>query len=321
VAHGEAGKDGAVQLYRIAKDGRADITPLVTITSHADAIYALAFSPDGTRLATGGYDRVIHIWNIPPGLPADSVFLDKPKLTLKDHSDAIYALAWHLDGNLLASGSADRSVKLWDTATGKRLHTLGDATDWVYCLAWSPDRKHLAAGSVDKTLRVWEANADGAKLILSAFAHEKPIWRLAYTADGKLLYTVGEDRVIKRWDAARITETKTYDPQPDAILDFAVRPDGKQLAIARFDGVLALVDPATDKPTAQPLPPPPRKAVAPRIARLEPDAGLRGTTTRVVVTGSDLDLVNKLTTSSGAVRVAITNASPRPPRRPSAMCS
>jgi WD40 repeat protein len=314
VAHGAAGKAGEVQLFRFSETGKIDRSPIATITGHKDAVYALAFSPDGSRLATAGYDRVIHIWKVPFGLPEASTFIKTPELTLRDHSDTIYALAWHPDGKLLASGSADRSVKIWEAATGKRLHTLSDATEWVYCLAWSPDKRHLAGGGVDKTLRVWEVNAENARLALSGFAHEQPLWRLAYTADGKAIYTAGEDRVIKQWDAAKLTETRVYEAQKDSILDLALRPDGKQLAVARFDGVLALLDPETGKPTSQPLPakpapkPQPAKVTPPKADRLTPNSGLRGATTRVVVTGSGLDRVAKVTTSNDAVRAAITNA-------------
>ena len=86
-------------------------------------------------------------------------------------------------------------MKVWDVATGKRLYTLGDPTDWVYCVSWSPDKKHLAAGGVDKSVRVWAADKDGGKLVHSVFAHEKPVWRLAFANGGTTLFTVGEDHV------------------------------------------------------------------------------------------------------------------------------
>ncbi len=251
VAGGEPGKSGEVRLFPLVGAGKVANTAAITISAHKDAVFTLAFSPDGKTLATAGYDRVIHLWDIPSNLPAEPLSLKTPKLALKDHSDAVYGLSFHPDGMLLASAAADRAVKVWDVASGKRLYTLGDPTDWVYCLAWSPDRKHLAAGGVDKSIRVWEANKDGGKLVGSAFAHEKPVWRLAYTTDGSHLYSVGEDRVIKVWDAGKLNETKTYPAQPDTILDFALRPDGTQFGIARFDGVALLVDPKTGKPTAE----------------------------------------------------------------------
>src|SRR5207248_3535148 len=179
----------------------------------------------------------------------------------------VHAPPFSPDGKWPAPGSADRAVKVWDVESGTRLYTLGDPTDWVYCLAWSPDGRHLAAAGVDRSIRVWEANRDGGRLALAAFAHEGPVWRLGYGPDGKTLYSVGEDRVIKAWDAAKLVETKVLPAQPDAVLSLAVSPKGGQLAVGRFDGVAVLLDPATGKVTAQPLP---AKPVAPKAERLAP---------------------------------------------------
>jgi len=182
------------------------------------------------------------------------VLINTPKLTLKDHSDTVYGLSFHPGGELLASAGADRAVKVWDVANGKRLYTLSDPTDWVYCVAWSPDKKHLAAGGVDKSVRVWAADKDGGKLVHSVFAHEKAVARLAYSADGAALYTAGEDKVIKAWDTAKMTESKVYATQPESVLTLALRPDGKQLAIGRFDGVALLLDASSGKGIAEVLP-------------------------------------------------------------------
>ena len=296
VASGEAGKSGIVFLHPLGKQAK------VEIAAHRDAIYALAFSPDGKTLATAGYDRVIHLWDIPDN-PTEA---KGPRLTLKDHSDAVYSLAFHPDGKLLASASADRAVKVWDVATGKRLYTLSDPTDWVYSVAWSPDKIHLAAAGVDKSVRVWAADADGGKLVNTAFAHEKPVWRLAYAADGKTLYTAGEDKFVKSWDALKLTELKVYDAQSDAILDFALRPDGNQFAIALFDGAGVLIDPTSGKTVAQVLP---RKAMPPKVGQLTPNGGARGKTTRVTVTGTNLDEVKSVTASIPNVQVKIDTES------------
>src|ERR1700722_925711 len=197
VAGGEAGKSGEIWLFHLETDGRLSNAPLFTFAGHKDAVYALAFSPDGKTLATAGYDRLIHLWDVSPGQTKTPVVVSTPRLTLKDHSDTVYGLSFHPDGALLASVGADRAVKVWEIATGKRLYTLSDPTDWVYCVSWSPDRKHLAAGGVDKSVRVWEADKDGGRLVHSVFAHEKAVSRLAYTNDGNTLYSVGEDKVIK----------------------------------------------------------------------------------------------------------------------------
>ncbi len=297
VAAGEAGKSGVVHLFRCRDGGRLEAGAAVELAGHSDAVYALAFSPDSQTLATAGYDRLIHLWKLPAAPGA------KPDRTLRDHSDTIYALAFRPDGLRLASASADRSVKVWDTATGQRLHTLSDNTDWVYTVAWNPRTGQLAAGGVDKALRVWEVTAEGGKLFRAAFAHERPIGRIAFSPDGDRLFTVGEDGVLKTWDAAKLTEAKTFPAQPDVIHCLAVRPDGRQLAIGRHDGALVLLDATTGNPTAQPLPaakpttqPPPAAKPAPALApprppqpaRVTPDGAVRGATTRIVVTGTGL---------------------------------
>jgi WD40 repeat protein len=318
VAHGEAGKSGLVTLLPIAADG-----PKVEFAAHKDAIYALAFSPDGKTLATTGYDRVIHLWDMTAAPKA-------PRLTLKDHSDAVYGLSFHPDGKLLASAGADRAVKVWDVATGKRLYTLGDPTDWVYAVAWSPDKTHLAAAGVDKSARVWAADATGGKLVNTCFAHEKPVLRLAYAPDGKTLYSAGEDRVVKAWDALKLTERRVYDAQPDAILDFALRPDGKEFALGRFDGVGLLVDAASGKAAevrtaaAQVVAPkvipaggiqqqgPPAKAAPPKVDRLALTGAPPGSTVAFLMHGANLETVRNVSASTPDVTVRVAKDRIRP---------
>src|SRR5262249_2581599 len=158
---------------------------------HKDVVYEVAFSPDGKLLASGGYDRLVKLWEVASG---------KELRTLKDHSDTVYSLAFSPDGKLLASGAADPPLHVYHGETGQLLYTRGESTDWVYAVAWSPGGRHLAAGGVDKSIRVWEVSAEGGKIVHSNFAHEGPITRLIYTADGKTLYSLGEDRVVKTWD-------------------------------------------------------------------------------------------------------------------------
>ena len=270
VAGGAAGA-GAVRLYRADKAGWTPARPESVLKGHADVLYALAFSPDGKTLASGGYDRLIKLWDAKSG---------KLLRDLKDHSDAVYGLAFSPDGTLLASAAADRAVKVWDVATGVRLFTLGESTDWVYAVAWSPDGRHVAAGGVDRSIRVWEVSRAGGRVVSSVFAHEGPITRLVYARDGKTLYSLGEDRRCKAWDTTRMVERKVYDAQPETPLALAVRPDELQLAIGRYDGALVLLDSKTGKVQAQPLPmkpkPPAPKQPAerfrfPEVPEVEPN--------------------------------------------------
>jgi WD40 repeat protein/mono/diheme cytochrome c family protein len=251
VASSAAGEAHDVKLYDCTAGSVASGSGIV-VNTHQDAIQDLAFSPDGKILASCGYDRLIKLWD---------VTAKKELRVLKDHSDSVYGIAFSPDGKLLASAAADRAVKVWDVATGTRLYTLGESTDWLYAVAWSPDGRHLAAGGVDRSIRVWQVSAEGGKIAHSVFAHEAAVLRLAYTADGATLYSLGEDRIVKAWDTARMVERKVYDRQPETALSLGVRSDGKQMAIGRFDGLLVLLDTATGKTQAEPLPIKPKPPV------------------------------------------------------------
>src|ERR1051325_5035155 len=201
---------------------------------HTDTVLDLAIHSK-TAIASAGYDSRIHL-------------LKREKdIELKEHSDAVYGLAFNPDGTLLASVSADRAMKVWDVEKGKLLYTLGEATDWLYTVAWSPNGKYLVSGGVDKSIRVYEPTRDGAKLRQSVFAHEGPVQKVLFSSDSKTLYSVGQDRVIKAWDVDKMVERKVYDKQPETVLCMALREDAGQIIIGRYDGIVQLIDMKTGK--------------------------------------------------------------------------
>jgi hypothetical protein len=229
VASGKPGVLGEVAFFEVGAEGVPADKPARRITAHLDLIAQLAYAPDGKTLATCGYDRLVRLWDADTGLR---------KRDLRDHSDSVYGLGFSFDGKLLASAGADRAVKVWDTATGKRLFTLSEATDWVYAVAWHPTKPILAAGGVDRNVRIWDISPTEGKLKQAAFAHEGAVLRLAFGHDGTSLYSLGEDRVTKVWDAAKLTEQRVYDRHPVALHALAVRPNEVQFALGRQDGIV-----------------------------------------------------------------------------------
>src|SRR5439155_634805 len=251
--------------------------------------------------ATASYDRTVKLWEIAGGTELH---------TLQDHSDAVYAVAFSPDGRLLASAAADRTVKVWEAATGKRLYSLGEATDWLYAVAWHPDGRRLAAAGVDRNIRVWEVSATEGRLVRTAFAHEGPIIKLAFSGDGHTLYSLSEDRTLKAWDAAILTERLVYPKQPETPLSFALRPDGKQIALGRYDGALVLLEAETGTVQSQPLPVKPKP---PQVTKVSPDYGPRGQTLPITITGHALDAVTEITADAMGVTARLqTRGDTRP---------
>ncbi|HEV3447973.1 MAG TPA: c-type cytochrome domain-containing protein [Gemmataceae bacterium] len=286
---------GEIQFLSAPPHGFLQMRPERTVAGHKDAILDLAFSPDSKILASTGYDRLIKLWDVASG---------KELRTLKDHSDAVYGLAFSPDSRLLASCAADRAVKVWEVGNGKRLYTLGESTDWVYAVAWSPDGRRLAAGGVDKSIRVWEVTPTGGRIVQSVFGHEGAITRLLYSADGKTLYSLGEDRVVKAWDTARMVERRVYPKQPELVLTMALRPDQKQIALGRYDGAVIVLDEATGKVLAEPLPVRPKP---PMLTKLAPAWGERGKAIRLTFEGAHLDNAAEVVATFPGVKAKFLN--------------
>lgn len=253
VAAGEIGLAGEATIWNTADWSRTAV-----IAGHRDALYSAVLSPDGKTLATASYDKEIGIWgpesrdqSREPEKTVDSDSSGSGLWTLDSqllgHNDAVFSAAFHpMHGRILASASGDRTVKLWDVASGERLDTFSQPSKEQYTVAFSPDGNLVAAGGVDNRIRVWRVSDTGQEgtnpILYARFAHEGPVQKVLFSPDGRLLVSSSQDLRIKIWETQTFTQVAMFDKQPDWAPALAISPDSKTLYVGRLDGSLSKYD-------------------------------------------------------------------------------
>jgi WD40 repeat protein len=200
-----------------------------------------------------------------------------PEFTLRGHTDPVYAVAVSPDGKTFATGSFDKTVKLWTAADGKNTRTLTGHTNLVLAVAFHPKEPLLASASSDNTVRVWDVKADKpADQPVRTLQHPQLVNAIAFDKDGTRIATGGQDGILRIWDVSKketpapktiAAHVPPQPQQPQPIYAVVWTPDGKQVVTASNDKSIKVWDadgaklvreirPGADRP------PPSKEAVA-----------------------------------------------------------
>lgn len=217
-----------------------------TLQGHSNSIYTIALSPNDRLLASGHEDQTIKLWDFnQQTLSAASN--PQPFRVLRGHTGRIFSIAFapqpdanHSADSILASASADRTIKLWNSHTGQCLRTLHGHTSWVWAIAFHPDGDRLASASYDHTVKLWDVNTGDCLNTLKD--HTSCVLSVAFSPDGQWLVSGGYDQTIKLWHLKTGQCLNTLKAHLNRVWAVTFSPDNDYFATGGDDGTIKLWD-------------------------------------------------------------------------------
>ena len=220
-----------VKLWDVAKQKNID-----TLEGHSVGILSVAFSPDGSMLASGTYGGSIKLWDVATGNNIGTFEEHK-------HTDGVLSLAFSPpDGTMLASGSYDGSIKLWDVATQNNITSFKEdgLAPWIYAVAFSPDGTILASGRGNGfgNVKLWDVTA---KRNIATYLHIFGVTSVAFSPGGTILASGSRDGIVTLRNV-NTEKTIVELPHTSDVWSVAFSPDQKTFASGTFNGTVNLWD-------------------------------------------------------------------------------
>lgn len=262
--HALAASDLDVQVWDI-EQGQM----LATLSGHADRVWSVAVSMDGTRAVSASADTTVRVWDLvthqciatltghhssvwavaitPDGTRVASASDDQTVRvwdstsgeliqTCKGHEDRVRAVALTSDGTRVVSASHDTTVLVWDVASGRLTANLRGHTDWVRALALTPDGSRAVTGSLDCTLKVWDIENQIELATLEG--HSKEILSVAITSDGRKAVSASADQTLRIWNLNNKTLVRTLEGHTAGVNSVALSLYGQEAISTAYDGTI-----------------------------------------------------------------------------------
>jgi uncharacterized protein with WD repeat len=277
-------------VFFVFTDVRADIAIVshfvsapnhFTYSGHSDYVSAVAWSPDGKRIASASGDHTVQVWDAANGGHV---------LTYRGHSSDVTSLAWSPDRKNIVSGSVDKTVQVWNATSGNQIYTYNGQSDAVFDVAWSPNGKRIASASNDGSVQIWDAftgmhvishlsplniklirapwnavawspdskyiaiGGVGDAIVLDSTTgnikgyyghHGGSIHSLSWSPDGAYLAIGRDDTTVQVWNVATTVNVYTYMGHNSDVFTVAWSPDGKRVASGSGDGLVQVWDALT----------------------------------------------------------------------------
>ena len=205
-----------------------DIVDKIALNSR---VMALAYSPNGRRIASGGSDQAIRIWDTDDGSQI---------AVLLGNGGTVRSIAYSPEGDELAAASSDHTIRIWDIESHLHVATLSGHSDTVTSVAYSPDGRRLASGSWDGTVRIWDAHRRDS--IATLKGHDGSITAVTYSPNGGTVASASRDGTVGIWDVSSGDRVARIVPDIGAVYSIVYSPDGGSVAFGAVDGTVHIWD-------------------------------------------------------------------------------
>jgi WD40 repeat protein/serine/threonine protein kinase len=241
----------AMEVQGLSTEGLPAANPrrfarVTEFTGHNGAVYSARFSRDGKLVVTGGYDKLVMVWNPDEVKPVDIAKrldgLPDEKLNfirMAGHDGAVRSVAFSPNDKLVVSGSEDNSLRVWDVATGGAFKALRGHGGIVRSCVFSPDGQLVLSGGDDESIRLWDVTGYQEVRVLHATVisgHQDAVLSAQFSRDGERIVTASLDRTASLWSAATGNRLKRFVEGHEFLVSGVVfYQDGEHLATGAGD--------------------------------------------------------------------------------------